>query len=481
VSYPVGQDPVSVTIQDINGDGIPDMLVADRGSNDVSVLFGEFDAAGNWTARPGPRLKSGGQGPVAVTVRDMNGDGIPDLVVTNGRSGTLGVLPGVGQGFFNDHAIQILNIPGNPLIGAPSFAGSSDAGVVVTGDGRIIGFNLGDFDASVRTVFLPPPGQAVTAVWALRDGGLVAAEQDGAVVLLELGSGSSLFQLGQPLAPLTGIPSDPSALAVLEGQFGLQVFVTSAGQDRVYLFEPLSGLLLPAPSIGPSLPPLTPGPPTLVSAALGEELAVGVILSGGLLFVPDSIPTAGAAITGQPLSGLTAPSAFDDDSAGNQLPRLLSVPSENRPLDSQIEELLQQGKPNMSPDGAVPDSPPANVTPPDDSAAPFPFSQPVSQEQVPPVSGLSRRGGGTGVAAPSAARADSGEPDTAESGRLARSIAGPGAGTKTCAAGPEGNAAGRDWDRAWISILAVVGLTPAPERRQSRERARNHPRRRAVP
>src|SRR5262249_27282726 len=98
----VGNDPTNVTIQDINGDGIPDMLIADQGSNDIATLFGSLDPSGNWVGIAGPRLRSGGAGPIGTTLRDLNGDGIPDLVVTNGQSGNLAVLPGVGQGFFND-------------------------------------------------------------------------------------------------------------------------------------------------------------------------------------------------------------------------------------------------------------------------------------------------------------------------------------------------------------------------------------------
>src|SRR5262249_28746387 len=37
VSYAVGTDPVGLTIQDVNGDGVPDLLVADHGSNDVAT------------------------------------------------------------------------------------------------------------------------------------------------------------------------------------------------------------------------------------------------------------------------------------------------------------------------------------------------------------------------------------------------------------------------------------------------------------
>ena len=67
-TYFVGTAPASVTVADITGDGIPDMLVANQGSNDVSVIFGSYDANGDWVGIPGPRLKSGGDGPIAVIV-----------------------------------------------------------------------------------------------------------------------------------------------------------------------------------------------------------------------------------------------------------------------------------------------------------------------------------------------------------------------------------------------------------------------------
>src|SRR5205807_1786354 len=85
VSYAVGTDPVNVTIADVNGDGVPDMLVADHDSNDVAVLFGSI-VNGQWAGTPGPRLNSGGTGPVSTALQDVTGpegqpDGIPDLVV----------------------------------------------------------------------------------------------------------------------------------------------------------------------------------------------------------------------------------------------------------------------------------------------------------------------------------------------------------------------------------------------------------------
>ena len=107
-TYFVGTAPASVTVADINGDGIPDMLVADQGSNDVSVIFGSYNANGDWVGTLGPRLKSGGDGPIAVIVADLTGNSVPDLAVVNGGSGTVTLLPGVGGGFFDDQHPEVL-------------------------------------------------------------------------------------------------------------------------------------------------------------------------------------------------------------------------------------------------------------------------------------------------------------------------------------------------------------------------------------
>ena len=67
-------------------------------------------------------------------MRDLNGDGIPDLVVTNGGSGTVTLLPGVGQGFFDDQHPQTLFNLGSAVVQPPTFVGEQRPGL--RGDGR---------------------------------------------------------------------------------------------------------------------------------------------------------------------------------------------------------------------------------------------------------------------------------------------------------------------------------------------------------
>jgi hypothetical protein len=303
-SYHVGTNPVSVTVQDLNGDGVMDMVVANQGSNDVSTLFGSWDANGNWVGTAGPRLKSGGSGPIAAQAVFPSGGGLPQLVITNGQSGTLAVLPGVGQGFFNDQNPQIINLPGNPVLTQGPTFGASGLGVVVTATGQLVGFNVNNLAGGVGIVFTPPVGEEVAAAQALADGHVVAVLSTGEVV--DLAPSGTGLAVDATFVPQTGIPSEPSALAVLQGESGLQALVTGAGGDQVFEF------LLPGPVGAPLLPEPPSGPVVEVTPPPGEVLTVVVTLTAGTgsavaVASADGTPGGGvAAAEGASASGVSA-------------------------------------------------------------------------------------------------------------------------------------------------------------------------------
>ncbi len=87
VKYTVGFLPQSVVIEDLNGDGVPDLVVANFNSNDVSVLLGAGDGSFGTAVSFGA-----GSDPYSVAIEDLNGDGVPDLVVANSGSGDVSVL-----------------------------------------------------------------------------------------------------------------------------------------------------------------------------------------------------------------------------------------------------------------------------------------------------------------------------------------------------------------------------------------------------
>ncbi len=96
VTYPTGHFPLSVAVADVNGDGKPDLIVSNAGSDTLGVLLGNGDG----TFQAPVDYASGGSTPTPVAVADVNGDGKPDLVVANSNSNTVGVLLGNGDGTF---------------------------------------------------------------------------------------------------------------------------------------------------------------------------------------------------------------------------------------------------------------------------------------------------------------------------------------------------------------------------------------------
>ncbi|MGB6827183.1 MAG: FG-GAP-like repeat-containing protein [Terracidiphilus sp.] len=99
-----GSAPDSVAVGDFNGDGIPDLAVANYESSTISVFLGNGD--GTFTATStSPTLAS--YPPKAIAAADLNGDGKMDLVVTTpGTVGTATIFLGNGDGTFAPVAVS---------------------------------------------------------------------------------------------------------------------------------------------------------------------------------------------------------------------------------------------------------------------------------------------------------------------------------------------------------------------------------------
>jgi hypothetical protein len=139
VSYDSGADyPRSVAIADVNGDGIPDLIVANSESANgspegmIAVLLGN----GNGTFQTAVTYDAGGVYSYSVAVADLNGDGVPDIVVSENQSEVncgicfpsyIGVLLGKGNGTFR-RAVTY---------SAGGYFGTSIALADVNGDGRL--------------------------------------------------------------------------------------------------------------------------------------------------------------------------------------------------------------------------------------------------------------------------------------------------------------------------------------------------------
>lgn len=86
---PVGVEPRGMALADFNGDGVLDVVVANRGSNNVSLLFGKGD--GTFVNR---QDFSSVNAPWAVYAMDFNSDGRVDFAAVNELNSAFGTSPG---------------------------------------------------------------------------------------------------------------------------------------------------------------------------------------------------------------------------------------------------------------------------------------------------------------------------------------------------------------------------------------------------
>ncbi len=122
-TYPVGSNPEHMVVGDFNDDGRPDLAVANRGSDTVSVLLGNGD--GTFQAA---RDSAAGSSPSLVLTGDLNGDAKADLVTVSDHYGSH-VLLGNGDGTFQPPEAVLL--PPEQAPGRAADLGDLD------GDGRL--------------------------------------------------------------------------------------------------------------------------------------------------------------------------------------------------------------------------------------------------------------------------------------------------------------------------------------------------------
>jgi hypothetical protein len=99
VSYPAVDDSNDIAVGDLNGDGAPDLVVVSEGSalNNTTIDLYLNDGSGAFTHR----TTTGGSAPARVVLTDLNGDGSPDLAMTNGwGANDISVVLNNGDGTF---------------------------------------------------------------------------------------------------------------------------------------------------------------------------------------------------------------------------------------------------------------------------------------------------------------------------------------------------------------------------------------------
>lgn len=160
-NYTVSGGPVSLAVTDINLDGLPDIVTANKTAGSFSILIARKDVQPAQTNRyfeltQTTSLGSGSQ-PVCLVARDINADGAVDLVVANRGSNCISVLIGTnaldgswGIDYRDDFLIPTDNaLPSSLVVRDLNRDGVIDIAVACAGDTNVwvyLGRGDGRFD-----------------------------------------------------------------------------------------------------------------------------------------------------------------------------------------------------------------------------------------------------------------------------------------------------------------------------------------------
>ncbi|HUB59235.1 MAG TPA: FG-GAP-like repeat-containing protein [Puia sp.] len=283
-----GATAYDLVIADFDGDGKPDIAVDDQFNNTVSV-HRNISTPGTIAINPNVDYATGNI-PYSITTADFDGDGKPDLVTCNDADNTFTVLRNKSS---SEPAITSFT----PAIGA--------TGTIVT----IVGVNLNgvssvNFGDSAAASFTYVSPDTVTAV--------VGSGASGAVSLMAAAGGTSLAGFIYSAAPvITGFTPDSAAqgtLVTISGKGFTGTTTVSFGGTPAQSFTVINDSTIAA-SVGVGSSGVITVTSPLGSATVGSFVFIYQTLPPLVLtsFSPDSAgPGATVTITGQNLGGITA-------------------------------------------------------------------------------------------------------------------------------------------------------------------------------
>jgi hypothetical protein len=240
VSPNVGTNPTSVVVSDVNRDGNPDVLVANNVTNNISLLLG--DGTGNLPAS-GTNMASGGS-LKAIRTADLDLDGDQDIIVAgtqvhthlNNGSGGFGGITNFSAAS-TPQAMVTADFNGDGRTDVATANLSSAATLAV-----LLGNGTGGFTLPARTLGLGSNGAAIAAGDVDRDGKTDVAVAVGSAPNYEVrvlkGVGDGTFTALATLTLTSASPGlDGLAIGDIDGDGRLDIAATAPSSDNVVVWR----------------------------------------------------------------------------------------------------------------------------------------------------------------------------------------------------------------------------------------------------
>ncbi len=139
--FPCGKTPFALAIGDLNGDGKPDLAIGNwagqpdrRNGEGVTAMLG--DGKGRFVVMPGSPFPTG-DGPGRLAIGDVDGDNLPDIVVANYLSRSVSVLRRHDETFLPSATSLVGNHPQGVALGDLNGDGKADIVVANSDDNTI--------------------------------------------------------------------------------------------------------------------------------------------------------------------------------------------------------------------------------------------------------------------------------------------------------------------------------------------------------
>jgi uncharacterized protein (TIGR03437 family) len=332
--YLAAAQPTAVAIVPL-GDGNTALLLSDANDN---IVLGFAESNGTVDIPP---LQTIGQSTAAIVTGDVNGDGQPDLVISDPVAGSVYVLPASGKGAFGSPTTYSAgNTPGALALADLNGDGKLDA-IVGTASG--LGVLLGTGGGAFGTAQFYTAGDSFGSVATADFNGdgkpdVAAVDATAGGVTVFLGNGDGTLQTGNPISfspsfiPLSVAAGDVNK----DGKADLIVALGASGQGQPGAIAILLGNgngTFQAPRIN-----ALPGPiiQQTIGAAATAGLAVGDLNRDG---IPDVVTAINGATSNQVAVLLGTGS-------GNFKPAVVSI-TNTSPPEILIADMNGDGKPDL--------------------------------------------------------------------------------------------------------------------------------------